>query len=140
VSIPNGRRTVVPDIRSIAGTTLLLEEVTYPRILQLSSVPTYTSPLFVSPAFKVMAILSLENRSCGCSYSNFPFKSCSIFFFKIIHLTSFVFLLERAPKIIPAICLSHFAGSIFQTRSNELFYFYLQSPYHYNDFTLLFQC
>ena len=43
--------------------------------------------------FMVREIFSLEKRSWGCSYSNFPFKSCSIFFFKIIHLTSFVFLL-----------------------------------------------
>ena len=96
-SIPYGRQTVVPVNLSRPGTSRLEEDVTYPRILQLLSVPRYTSPRLVSPAFRVREIFSFEKRRWGCSYSNFPFNSCSVFFFNILHLTVFCYSLYCFP-------------------------------------------
>ena len=93
-SIPYCSLTVVPENFSVPGTTRLLEEVIYPLIFSLSSVPKYSSPLYTSPAFSVTSILSCEKRSCGCSCLNFPLNSSSIVFFKIVHLISLLKLLS----------------------------------------------
>ena len=85
-SAPYGTHTIVPENRLLPGTNLRSEEVMYPLILSLSSVPRYSSPRIVFPASRVMDSLSFEKSSCGWSYLNFPLSNCSICFFNIVHL------------------------------------------------------
>lgn len=85
-SAPYGTHTIVPENRLLPGTNLRSEEVMYPLILSLSSVPRYNSPAssFLLPEW--WTAYPLKKSSCGWSYLNFPLSNCSICFFNIVHL------------------------------------------------------